>query len=231
MVFELDTKDMERHAVELRLYIEKAKRRFVKAQMVDQYERIIHSALPKDQEADEGLIINHITDEEARRLNSYLERLITKCYRREQHEMLQKALRDSLYKSRRQSVLAADGSQFEPVCFFCAQTNIHDIGLMQSSFMEMPLETTATQVEAAAATIVDQALDISDHDYDCHVQPKMEPEQENVANLNGFSMKQFTEQYSKIINGHHTNQDKAQDLVMNKMRVRTKCTPKRRFFV
>lgn len=47
MGFELDITDMERHAVELRLFIEKAQRRFAKAGMLDKFERIMNRRTEK----------------------------------------------------------------------------------------------------------------------------------------------------------------------------------------
>lgn len=120
MVFELDTRDMERHSVELRLYLEKAARRFEKAQMRDAYERIVKNQLPQlDLNGPNVLQLDQLSSaEESRRLTAFLGRLIDACNRSEHHERLQSALRDSLYQSRRKSITI--GSQPEPFCYFCA---------------------------------------------------------------------------------------------------------------
>lgn len=125
MVFELDTKDMERHAVELRLYIEKAKRRFSKAQMIDMFEKIVKNQLAQTEGSDapNTIQIDYISEEDVRRLSNFLDSLVDKCLRSEQHEMLQGALRKSLGDSRRRSIIDNQGQQIEPVCYFCAGDN------------------------------------------------------------------------------------------------------------
>lgn len=122
MVFELDTKDMERHAVELRLYMDRAKRRFMKAQMADMYEKIVKNQLPQSDQMDvaNAIQIDQVSEEDTRRLSNFLDRLVDKCMRFEQHQALQTALRASLQQSRRKSVIDANGQQVEPICFFCA---------------------------------------------------------------------------------------------------------------
>lgn len=124
MVFELDTKDMERHAVELRLFMDKARRRFDKAQLSDLYEKIVKNALVQSEgelTEQNSVKIDNVNSDSAQRLVSFLENLVSKCQRAEQHEALQNALRSSLHQARRKSVL--DGSNnglMEQICYFCA---------------------------------------------------------------------------------------------------------------
>lgn len=124
MVFELDTKDMERHAVELRLFMDKARRRFDKAQLADQYEKIVKNALAQSESEmteQNSLKIDNVNSDSAQRLVSFLDNLVTKCQLPEQHEALQNALRSSLHQARRKSVLdGSNGCLAEQVCYFCA---------------------------------------------------------------------------------------------------------------
>lgn len=121
MVFELDTKDMQRHEVELRMFMDKARRRFAKANLGDVFERIVKGALPDDEDAGPNkLQLDSVgSQEEARRLGAFLDRLVEKCIHLEQHRMLEDTLRDKLQRSRRKCVIEMQG-QAEPMCYFCA---------------------------------------------------------------------------------------------------------------
>lgn len=125
MVFELDTKDMERHAVELRLYIDKARRRFDKAQLGDQFEKIVKNVLAQTETQMSELNsvrIDSVNEDSARRLSSFLENLVNKCKSPEQHSALQNTLRSSLHQARRTSVLTGSTTEAisEQICYFCA---------------------------------------------------------------------------------------------------------------
>lgn len=118
--FELDIDDMERHKVDLRLFLDKAKRRFIKAQMKDTYETILATMLRNEEEQDnnDSITIESVSQETLDRLTRFLESLIHKCNVENQHKMLQTTLRGILLESVRRSSLAAS----EANCFFCTQS-------------------------------------------------------------------------------------------------------------
>lgn len=120
MVFELDTKDMERHKVELRLALDKARRRFEKAQMEDLFQDIVKRQLPSPSDRPNVLEIDRISNEENQRLRSFLHALIEGCQREDQFALLQDTLRYSLQESRRRSVTVDPTARLVPMCLFCA---------------------------------------------------------------------------------------------------------------
>jgi len=166
---------MERHSCELRLFLDKAKRRFAKAKMTDSYERIVKNGLPENQVQEANTLqIDHMSEEDNRRLKSFLERLIETCIRWEQHELLQATLREALQQSRRRchnnnlTVGPAGGVQFEPICFFCASDTGNPVGQPPadqpiSTFAEFPqahmqqlqMPATPPPSRAGADTFVD----------------------------------------------------------------------------
>lgn len=73
MVFQLNISDMERHSVELRLFIEKSKRRFALAQMDDHFAEILRKQLePADRDQNSISLDNLNTDGSVRCLESTL---------------------------------------------------------------------------------------------------------------------------------------------------------------
>lgn len=177
MVFELDIKDMERHAVELRLYIDKARRRFDKAQLGDQFEKIVKNALVQSEaqmNEQNSVRIDSVNTDSAKRLAGFLESLVNKCSSPEQHEALQNTLRSSLHQARRTSVLngsLTDGV-LEQICYFCASSSpqqsnmppqgfsIHNI-LQQAATMHHQL-TPPSSIEGPSPPLDDPMAKLSD---------------------------------------------------------------------
>lgn len=121
--FELDVMDMQRHTVELRLALEKAKRRFEKAKMIDEFEKTIRNFLPTPEEAAlscEFIQIEHFDEEVSRKLADFLGRVIDfKCHREEQHEAMQNTLRRSQLHSRRKCLIKDN-----TMCYFCGDESV-----------------------------------------------------------------------------------------------------------
>lgn len=117
--FQLDIEDMERHKVELRRFLEKAKRRFIKAEMPDSFDTIVGTILKDDnvEEQQNSVTIPQMSDEGSRRLLAFLLTLINKCSFENQHKMLQDTLRQSLFES----VRVCNQVEGRPFCFFCSQ--------------------------------------------------------------------------------------------------------------
>lgn len=118
--FVLDTGDMERWGVELRLFIAKEKRRFAKANMETTFERIIKAQLTGDTEENNQLVckVQNINQNEVKTLEDYFNRLVDKCSDSEQHSILEESFRKGL-KSCRRSIFGSSGDQIEPMCMFC----------------------------------------------------------------------------------------------------------------
>lgn len=123
--FELDVEDMDRHKVELRRFLEKAKRRFLKAEMPDSFETILSTILKEEQAQQQdqsSVTIAQISVEGSRRLAAFLESLVYKCTLDDQHLMLQETLRRSLLVAVRQSAKTCSSTPNGlNSCFFCCQ--------------------------------------------------------------------------------------------------------------
>lgn len=183
MVFELDTKDMERHKVELRLALEKAKRRFEKAQMQDLFEDIVVKQLPSWVENNQPnvLQIERVSDEENQRLRNFLRNLIERCQREDQFHLLQETLRFSLQESRRRSIMVDPEARLNPMCLFCANHLDHNqCSGGQPGPHEDPLGTGESVPEQQAAIAYNQVPEtpMETPSPDCDVRPP------NVAFLN-----------------------------------------------
>lgn len=144
MVFELDISDMDRHEVELRLYLDKAKRRFEKAKKPDRYEIIVSNCLEKPDQIQENdsITVRSMGDEGCNRLCLFIYTLIDKC---ENNLELHKKLQDTLRRALLESVRRYEEPNGQQMCFFCSQkfnrilseTNSH----VDADHMPMDLET------------------------------------------------------------------------------------------
>ena len=134
MGFKLDTGDMERHNVELRMLLDRHRRRYNLAKETDQFERIVLNVLNKNKDevpaAEESSIQMRFVDPSGlKRLEHFLDYVIKSCQGLNQLEDFQQTLRLALQHSRRQSILVnhqtADQNQtgraLEPFCLFCAK--------------------------------------------------------------------------------------------------------------
>lgn len=137
MVFQLDTSDMDRRATELRMFIQRERRRFIRAQMESTFEKIVKDALTaKDQDDDDATVcrVRSINESEAKQLNEYLDRLVNTCSSTEQHGLMQDIFRKGLQSSRRRSIYDAAGNQLEPMCLFCGE----DIWTIRAGVSRVP---------------------------------------------------------------------------------------------
>lgn len=125
----LDTSDMEKHSVELRVLLDRHRRRFNTAQRPHAFEEIVMATLNKNRQQqanqDNYIHLQTVDPEGLKMLARFLDQLIAHCQRLEQHEQFQQTLRAALQSSRRQSILAQQqqgdcARPLEPFCLFCA---------------------------------------------------------------------------------------------------------------
>lgn len=120
MVFQLDIGDMQRRQVELRLFVERERRRFMKANLLEEFEIIVTNVMqPIDQNTNppRAIQIDSFNRQAATRLGDFLHQLVHMCLNLEQRKMLEEILRQSLHESRRRSVLSDPSEQF---CYYCS---------------------------------------------------------------------------------------------------------------
>lgn len=158
MGYGLDTKDMERHSVDLRLNLDKAKRRFTLAQMLDSFERIVKAALPQEEEnlQPNTLHMERLGDsEDANKLAIFLDRIVDRCTRQDQHELLQVVLRKTLQQSRRRFILDPEtGEPQEPMCYFCMADLTNNANhILFNNRSSTPINIAPTNDETAANVV------------------------------------------------------------------------------
>lgn len=121
MAFKLDTSDMERHKVELRLFVEKALRRFTKAEMLDDFRKILSAQMTNASEkvlAKENFEApDRLTPENTDQLANFLFCLSGRCRDASDRELLQESLRRALVRTRQDQ--QASGATIDAMCLFC----------------------------------------------------------------------------------------------------------------
>lgn len=125
--FRLDIGDMERRRVELRLHLERERRRFQQADQMDTFEKLLYDSLPQANINEQNNIIQLERldgDSAARKLESFLIRVIMASSHTEHQEAIQRVLRACLKSSRQQTVsLAKEMTVLEPMCYFCGDVS------------------------------------------------------------------------------------------------------------
>ena len=121
----LDVMDMERHIVDFRVFLDRAMRRCLAANMIDVFKKLLEDKL---NELDSmrrpanalSIEIQGVETEDFRRLENFLRCIIDLCSLRDHFIKYENVLRDVLKDNRCKSVSVLLPSSLELVCLFCA---------------------------------------------------------------------------------------------------------------
>ena len=149
----VDTIDMEKHRVDLRITLGRHMRRFQQAQQRDVFEEIVTTILNKNQpeqaELENSLKLTAITRTSLRDIDKYLTSAVKLCASFEQVNLLEKVLRIHLQDLRRKAVLThkqeGNTATLEPFCLSRASNLSRGGGGVGPDQKVVPGEGAATE--------------------------------------------------------------------------------------